>query len=94
MRHNAIRRRLSRISDLSAASMPRQTLVEILDICRVIIENHKGVCLYTKEQICINAYYGTVIVYGNNLEIAKMSNDQLVIIGDIHSVCMERVCKA
>lgn len=88
---NSIENRLRRVSDMSAAVLPGQTLIELLDTGRVIIENHKGVCLYSKEEIAVKTCFGAVIIEGDCLEIAKMTKEQLVIIGSITGLKLERV---
>ena len=73
--------------DLSAEILPAQTLVEIFGTDRVVIENHKGIVQYDNCQICVKKQKGFITVIGKGLNIARMSKEQLVIIG-----CIERVC--
>lgn len=73
--------------DLSAEILPAQTLVEIFGTDRVVIENHKGIVQYDNCQICVKNQKGFITVIGKCLNIARMSKEQLVIIG-----CIERVC--
>lgn len=89
---NSFGNHLLRVSDMGETALPGQTLIELLNTERVIVENHKGVCLYSKEQVCIRACFGTVLITGNCLEIAKMSKEQLVVMGIIDAVTLERIC--
>lgn len=73
--------------DLSAEVLPAQTLVEIFGTQRVVIENHKGVVQYDNCQICVKKQKGFITVSGKRLNIARMSREQLVIVGCIESVC-------
>lgn len=90
MDKKSIMRQLNRVSELASTSLPRQTLVELLDTCRLIVENHKGVCQYSTEQICIRSYYGFVCIGGSGLHIARMTKEQLVITGNICSITTQR----
>lgn len=64
----------------------RQPLVEIIDCNRIILENHKGIIEYSNERICVKVSFGCVKICGQKMELARMYNDQLVILGDIHSI--------
>ena len=90
MGKKSIARRLNMVSEMASASLPHQTVVELLDTCRVIVENHKGVCQYSSEQICIRSYYGFVCIEGSSLHIARMSKEQLVITGNICVITTQR----
>ena len=83
-------RRLNVVSELASASLPHQTLVELLDTCRLITENHRGVCHYAKERICVRTHYGLLEISGLSLRIARMSKEQLVIVGNIFEISTKR----
>lgn len=76
--------------DLCSELMPGQLLVEILDYGRVLVENHCGVIMYTPCEICIRSSKGMVRVLGEQLMLARMTKEQLVIIGNILQVCLEK----
>lgn len=67
----------------------RRSLVEITDNCRVLIENHRGIVLYTGENIQIATYSGKICICGTNLKLECMTKYQLVISGCIFGVTME-----
>ena len=71
-------------------SLPYQTIIEIAGSQRVLIENHRGMITYGKEKIIVNVKYGSVSVCGCNLEVAHMSNEQLVIFGNIRNISLHR----
>lgn len=87
------RRWLDRLAD--QADLPGEAgfgapLVELAGDRRVLIEHHQGVIQYGKEQICVKVRYGTVMVSGCGLELARMTKEQLIICGQIHSVTLQR----
>ena len=65
-------------------------IIEIAGAYRVLIENHQGIAAYGKEWIQINVKYGKVCVNGNRLEVIRMTKEQLVIHGTIHSIELQR----
>lgn len=76
--------------ELSTEPVPGLPLVEISGQSRVLIENHRGVSGYGREQIRIRVQYGEISVRGCNLELARMSREQLVITGRIDCVSLHR----
>ncbi len=77
-------------ADLPAETAPTQTLIEIAGEHRVLVENHKGVTVYGCNRIHIKSTYGLVCVCGNNLKLARMTKQQLVITGRIEGVSLLR----
>lgn len=86
MQHGGIYDRLSRLSAIGSGSVPGVPLIEMISDKRVLIENHQGICRYTREQICIYAQCGIICVNGQNLYLEKMSKEQMVITGNVNGV--------
>ena len=76
--------------DLPGEAIPGQPLVELLGNRRVLIENHRGVTEYRKDRIGVRVGYGQIVVCGTGLELARMSKEQLIILGRIDSVSLCR----
>lgn len=70
--------------------LPGQCLVELAGTGRVLIENHRGVRAYSRECILVKVDFGCVRVWGSCLELAKMTREQLVILGRIEGVRLLR----
>ena len=81
--------RITESLTLSAQALPGIPLIEILGQNRVLIEHHRGVTRYGKEQICVKTGYGHIRVEGCGMELAKMTGEQLIIRGRIRSVHLE-----
>lgn len=77
-------------ADLSGEALPGAPLVEIVGEHRVLIENHLGVSNYSCYEVCAKVTYGTIRVLGEKLEIARMTKHQLVIIGTIDDISLQR----
>ena len=86
MKKDVIMNRLIRKTDFIADSLPAQPLVELCGENRVFIENHRGICRYGTEQIDIRVRFGSICVSGIGLRLCKMTDEQLVITGKIHSI--------
>ena len=74
----------------SSDGLPGVPIVELAGDHRVLIENHRGVVEYGTESICVKVKYGLLCVRGSDMELAKMTKDQLVIAGKIETVTIQR----
>ena len=84
---------LSRLTQdlvLPGEILPGQSLIELAGDGRVLIENHGGVTEYSRCRIGAGVSFGQVLVCGSNLELAQMTQRQLVIVGRIESVTLHR----
>jgi sporulation protein YqfC len=82
--------RLTDSADLAAEPLPGQPLVELAGDRRVLIEHHRGVSQYSREQICVKVKYGHVRIDGCGLELSRMSKEQLIIAGRIDGITLIR----
>ena len=64
----------------------RRPLVEVLGNGRLMIENHRGIIEYSNQKICVKVTFGCIKVCGNKLIIAKMTSEQMVIVGEIQNI--------
>lgn len=92
MRSNRIAQRLVFAADLPDAPLPGMPLVEIFGKERVLIENHQGVTQYGRETICIKVKFGQICIAGCDLELARMTKEQLVITGRIDGISLSGGC--
>ena len=89
-RHGNLIERILDETELMGEVLPGQTIVELAGDRRVLIEYHSGVTEYGREKIRIRVKYGEVCIYGNCLEMIRMSAQQLIISGQIDSVSIFR----
>lgn len=68
----------------------RMPLLEMCADQRVLIENHKGICSYSRERIVVNVTMGQYVIEGDGLSVLCMSRYQLVIGGSIKVVTIDR----
>ena len=67
-------------------SLPGAPLVEAVGQRRILIENHCGVMAYSQFEICAKVKYGVVCVCGKELQLARMTKEQLIITGLIEEI--------
>lgn len=79
--------------DLPGEPLPGQSLLELTGDRQVLIENHRGVTQYSRERIGVKVSYGELLVSGRCLELARMSQGQLVVSGAVDSIqlCRRRL---
>lgn len=77
-------------SALPADIFPGSFLLELLGAERVLIEDHQGIQEYGDEKICVKTKFGSVAVFGKNLRLSCLSKEQLVIIGPISQITVNR----
>lgn len=82
--------RLAERMDLPGEPVPSQPLAELAGDRRLLIEHHRGVTQYSREQICIKVSYGYLQVCGSCLELSRMTAEQLVITGQIQQIQLLR----
>lgn len=87
---NSLIRQLTERADLPGEPIPGLPLVEIGGDSRVLIENHRGVCEYGTEKICVKVCFGQLCICGSGMTLASMTREQLVIRGRIDSVTLLR----
>lgn len=86
---NLFRKAVTSSAGLYAEPLPGIPLVEICDQRRVLIENHQGIVGYGCNEILIKVRYGQICICGENLKLAKMSKEKLVITGKISAVNLQ-----
>lgn len=86
MSSRRINEHLGRLSTIGDGIVPGVPLIELIADKRVLIENHRGICKYTREQICVYAQCGIIRVCGQKLFLDKMTKDQLTITGKIDGI--------
>lgn len=66
-------------------------LLELLGDRRILIEHHMGVIEYTPQRIRVGMRYGEFIICGNQLDIIRMTKEQLVISGRIQMISLSEI---
>lgn len=80
-------------TELETEPLPGLPILELAGDRRVLIERHGGVVEYGPERIRIRVSYGIICIIGCELEVVRMTHQQLVIAGQVDSVCIQRRCR-
>ena len=65
--------------------------ITIIGFNEIILENYKGILEYEEFFASISTYIGVVNINGYNINLEKMTNDDIKITGKIESVELERI---
>ena len=84
--------RLADSADLHTEPLPGVPVVEVAGDRRVLIERHRGVTEYSTQRIRVELSFGAVCICGENLEMTRMTRQQLVVTGRVDSVQLQRRC--
>lgn len=91
--HTVLRRLITSVTN-GGAELTRQPILELLSDRQVLVENHLGVMEYSHEKIRIKVSTGCIHINGEQLHLCQMSENQLVIRGNIHTIQLFRRAKA
>ena len=65
--------------------------ITITGFNEIILENYKGILEYEKCFASISTYIGVININGNNINLEKMTNDDIKITGKIESIELDRI---
>ena len=79
----------------SILEMPKEVYTDfpkltVVGFEEMIIENYKSILEYEEFFVRINTYIGVININGFNLNLEKMTNDDIKITGTIESIDLEK----
>ena len=83
--------RVNEILDLPREVGTNIPKVTMLGFDEVLIENYKGILEYEEFFASISTHIGIVNINGYNLNLEKMTNDDIKITGKIESIELDRI---
>ncbi len=81
-----IKSKMSNALKISEEIISNIPLISLTGNKELIIENYKGIVLYSEDKIKINTHLGIVCVSGENLTLAKVLTEKITITGLINEV--------
>ena len=84
------KRRLDKILEIPEEIYTNTPKITITGFNEIILENYKGILEYEEFFASISTYIGIVNINGYNINLEKMTNDDIKITGKIESVEIER----
>ena len=83
--------RLDKILELPQEVYSNVPKLTITGFNEIILENYKGIFEYEEFFASISTYIGIVNINGYNLNLEKMTNDDIKITGRIENIDFERI---
>ena len=84
------KKRLDTILEIPQEVYTNTPKITITGFNELILENYKGILEYEEFFASISTYIGVVNINGYNINLEKMTNDDIKITGKIESVELER----
>ena len=84
------KRRLDKILEIPEEIYTNTPKITITGFNEMILENYKGILEYEEFFASISTYIGIININGYNINLEKMTNDDIKITGKIESVEIER----
>lgn len=78
------------MADLDADLEPGIPILELAGAERILIEKHTSMVTYTSNEICVKMQYGLLHIMGNCLLLERMTDEQLIIRGEITCIRIEK----
>lgn len=84
------KKRLDKILEIPQEVYTNTPKITITGFNELILENYKGILEYEEFFASISTYIGVVNINGYNINLEKMTNDDIKITGKIESIELER----
>ena len=85
------KKRIDKILEIPQEVYTNVPKIMITGFNEIILENYKGILEYEEFFASISTYIGVVNINGYNINLEKMTNDDIKITGKIESVELERL---
>ena len=84
------KKKLDKILEIPQEIYTNTPKITITGFNEIILENYKGILEYEEFYASISTYIGVVNINGYNINLEKMTNDDIKITGKIESIELER----
>jgi len=85
-----MRRRLDKILEMPEEVYSNTPKLTVVGFNEIVLENYKGILEYEEFFASISTHIGIVNITGYNINLEKMTNDDIKITGKIESIELER----
>ena len=85
------KRRLDKILEIPEEVYTNVPKITITGFSEIILENYKGILEYEEFFASISTHIGIENINGYNLNLEKMTNDDIKITGKIESIELDRI---
>lgn len=84
------KKRLDKILEMPEELYTNTPKLTITGFNEIVLENYKGILEYEEFLASISTYIGIVNINGYNINLEKMTNDDIKITGKIESIELDR----
>ena len=84
------KRRIDKILEIPEEVYSNTPKLTIIGFNEIVLENYKGILEYEEYFASISTHIGIVNINGYNINLEKMTNDDIKITGKIESIELER----
>jgi len=84
------KRRLDKILEMPEEIYSNTPKLTVVGFNEIVLENYKGILEYEEFFASISTHIGIVNITGYNINLEKMTNDDIKITGKIESIELER----
>ena len=88
---NIRKKKIDKLLEIPQEVYTNTPKITITGFNEIILENYKGILEYEEFFASISTYIGVVNIKGYNINLEKMTNDDIKITGKIESVELERI---
>ena len=85
-----LREKWRAVTAIAGTPLPGIPIVELAGDRRVLIEHHRGVVEYGSDRVSVRVSYGIFTVEGRNLQIHRMTAQQLIVCGWIDGLSLQK----
>ena len=85
-----MKRRIEKILEMPEEIYSNTPKLTITGFNEMVLENYKGILEYEEFYASISTHIGIVNINGYNINLEKMTNDDIKITGKIESIELER----
>ena len=86
-----MKRRIDKILEMPEEVYSNISKLTVTGFNEMILENYKGILEYEEFFASISTHIGIININGFNLNLEKMTNDDIKITGKIESIELERI---
>ena len=90
-RHTRFSNKVNQILEVPREVMEEVPKFTIISFDEMLIENYKGILEYEEFYIKLSTKIGLININGFNLNLEKMTNDDIKITGKIENIDIERI---
>lgn len=83
--------RIAKILELPQEVVTNEPKITLVGFHELLIENYKAILEYEDFYIKINTYIGAININGFNLRLKEMTEDDIMVLGNIDSIDFESI---